>query len=417
LDGLTHTLLGFVNSRVLRMHLADPSDIRSATTHPNPYPFYARLAVEQPIYREDPAGAWVVASAEKVCSVLTSASCTTRPPGGEVPDTMIGSPVAEIYARLVRINNGDAHCPLKGNIVSAIDSVQLDDFARDTGRRAAALAAKIEPERDCGRLTKFIYALPVEAMGALVGVPADCIPEVGQWVGAFGATSAAAVTGIPAVTPELMAHGAEASHQLLTLFRKMADRVSSDDQHLLARMLHDAEAFGRPDRENVIANAIGLLAQGFAATSALTGGSLLAIAGLDEVREAVLRDRPLIRELVQEVLRCDPVTHSTPRFVTSDTVVAGQPMRNGDMIIVSLAAASRDPALNPDPNRFELLRKDRRYLEFGAGAHACAGTRIALLIVETAIEVLLDRKLPLTGLAEHVSYRPSAHIRMPSFAA
>src|SRR5262249_36595378 len=162
-----------------------------------------RLTVERPIYREDPAGAWVVASAEKVCAVLTSASCATRPLGREVPDTMIGSPVAEIYARLVRINHGDAHCPLKSHIVSASDSVQLDDFVRDTRRRAAALAAKIEPERDRERLAQFIYALPVEVLGALVGVPADCITEVGQWIGAFGAASAAAVTAVPAVTQEL----------------------------------------------------------------------------------------------------------------------------------------------------------------------------------------------------------------------
>jgi len=219
------------------------------------------------------------------------------------------------------------------------------------------------------------------------------------------------------VTQELMANGAEASRRLLALFHKMAYGVSSNDQHLMARMLRNAEALGRPDRESVIANAIGPIAQGFAATSALIGSSLLAMARLGEVREAVLRDRALIRELVQEVLRCDPVTHSLPRFVTAATVVAGEAMREGDMIIVSLTAASRDPALNPDPNRFELLRKDRRYLEFGAGAHACSGTRIAPPIAEAAIEVLLDRNLPLTGLVEHVSYRPSAHIRMPGFAA
>jgi cytochrome P450 len=330
---------------------------------------------------------------------------------------MIGSPVADIYARLVRINHGEAHCPLKSNTVSAIDAVQLDDFARDTRQHAAALAAKIEPERDRGRLTQFIYALPAEVLGALVGVPVDCISAVGQWIGAFVAASAAAVTGVPAVAPELMAQGAEASRRLLALFHKMASGVSPDDQHLLARMLRDAKAIGRPDRESVIANAIGLLAQGLAVTSALIGNSLLAMARLGEVSEAILRDRALVHEFVQEVLRCDPVTHSTPRFVTAGTVVAGQAMRKDEMIIVSLAAANQDPALNPDPQRFDLFRKDRRYLEFGAGAHACAGTRIALPIVETAIEVLLDRNLPLTKLVEHVSYRPSAHIRMPVFAA
>ena len=137
----------------------------------------------------------------------------------------------------------------------------------------------------------------------------------------------------------------------------------------------------------------------------------------DDAREAVTRDRRLLAELVQEVLRRDPVTQSTPRFVTEDTEIAGQSMRAGDMIIVSLAAANRDPAFNAEPNRFVLERKDRRYLEFGAGAHACAGVQIARLIAEIAIELLLERKIDLSGIGKQVSYRPSAHIRMPVFAS
>ena len=128
-----------------------------------------------------------------------------------------------------------------------------------------------------------------------------------------------------------------------------------------------------------------------------------------------MKDRRLVAELVQEVLRCDPVTQSTPRFVTEDTEVAGQSMRAGDMIIVSLAAANRDPAFNPEPNSFKLNRENRRSLEFGAGPHACAGVQIACLLAGMALGLLLERKVSLTGLTEHVSYRPSAHIRMPVF--
>jgi cytochrome P450 len=352
-----------------------------------------------------------------VRAVLTDPACASRPPDGIVPESMIGSATADLYGRLVRINNGEAHCPLKSNVVTAIDAIHLDDFACDTRRRAAALAEKLGPERDRERLTQFLYGLPEQVVSALVGVAADRASDVGQWIGAFAAAAAAAATGVPGVSAELMAQGAEGSRRLLALFHAMADNVTADDQHLLARMLRDAEALGRPDRAHTIANAIGLLAQGFAATSALSGGALLAMAQMDKVRAAVTNDRRLLGELVQEVLRCDPVTHSVPRFVTADVQVANREVRRGDVIVVSLAAASRDPALNPDPNRFDLRRSNRRYLEFGAGPHACAGTRIAPLIAEIAIETLLERKLPLEGLADHVSYRPSAHIRMPVFTS
>lgn len=399
------------------MSLTEPADIRAAAARPDPYPYYARLVVEQPVYREGSTGPWVVTSAANVRAVLTNEFCATRPPGAVVPDIMAGSPTAEIYTRIVRINHGKAHCPIKNNVVGALDAIQIADFAENRRRIAGELATRLEPESDRTRLTQFIYGLPVEVLTPLVGVPSDRVADVGRWVGGFGGASAAAVTGVPAPTPELMAQGAEASRQLLAFFHGLADDVKASDRHLLAQMLRDAEAAGSPDRETTIANAIGVLAQGFAATSALIGASLLALARNDDAREAVTRDRRLLAELVQEVLRCDPVTQSTPRFVTEDTEIAGQSMRAGDMIIVSLAAANRDPAFNAEPNRFVLERKDRRYLEFGAGAHACAGVQIARLIAEIAIELLLERKIDLSGIGKQVSYRPSAHIRMPVFAS
>lgn len=104
----------------------EPSDIRAAATHLDPYPYYARLAVERPIYREAPNGAWVAANAEFVTAVLASPACFSRPPGAVVPASMAGSPAGDLYSRLVRINNGKAHCPLKNNIVSAIDTLRLN---------------------------------------------------------------------------------------------------------------------------------------------------------------------------------------------------------------------------------------------------------------------------------------------------
>ena len=76
------------------MSLTEPADIRAATVHPDPYPFYARLVVERPIYREGPAGEgsaspWVVTSAANVRAVLTHEFCATRPLGAVVPDITI----------------------------------------------------------------------------------------------------------------------------------------------------------------------------------------------------------------------------------------------------------------------------------------------------------------------------------------
>jgi cytochrome P450 len=53
---------------------AEPAHVRAAPPHPNPYPYYGRLAREQPVFRDEVNGWWVVASAAAVNEVLP-ASC------------------------------------------------------------------------------------------------------------------------------------------------------------------------------------------------------------------------------------------------------------------------------------------------------------------------------------------------------
>src|SRR5437868_9164097 len=64
---------------------ADPDHVRAAPSHPDPYPYYGRLAREQPFFRDDAHGWWVAASAAAVTEVLTSDICFTRPVSEPIP--------------------------------------------------------------------------------------------------------------------------------------------------------------------------------------------------------------------------------------------------------------------------------------------------------------------------------------------
>ena len=132
--------------------------------------------------------------------------------------------------------------------------------------------------------------------------------------------------------------------------------------------------------------------QGYAATASLIGSTLLALARQPSLRRQVEENRALLRDVIQEVLRCDPVTNSTIRFMARDGVIAGQTVRQGEMIIVLIAAANRDPALNSDPDRFDAERPDRKYLELGAGPHACPADKFAPLIAMIAVDHLLSAR-------------------------
>ena len=393
----------------------EPTHVRAAATHADPYPFYARLVSGEPMYREGPAGPWVAVSAAAVNAVLTSPLCLTRPAVSPVPEPLIGTPVAEIFSRLARMNDGEIHCPLKSTVTAALEGLSqrrvtelADDLAKD-------LSATVKPEADGERLNRFVSALPGQIIMSLLGIPAAGFADVSRWMGDYGAAATAAVTGVPSLTPAILQAGAESSAKLLDLFRGMLGVLRDDDGSLFAVLSRQAARSGRLDADMVVANGIGLMAQGFAGTSALIGSTLVALARHPDALAAVRGDRTLLGQVIQEVLRFDPITHSTLRFVARDGVVAGQAMQADDMIIVTLAAASRDPALNPDPDRFDMFRDHRRYMEFGTGVHACPSDRLATTIAEAAVNRLLDRGTEVAGLGTRMTYRPSAHVRMPVF--
>ena len=259
-----------------------------------------------------------------------------------------------------------------------------------------------------------MFALPVQGIAQLLGIPRERHADVMGWLGDYGAAAAAAATGIPAPSAALFEKGHRAAQALLDL----GFGIARDDARrgpLLAALMREASRVGCKDEKDIVANAIGYMIQGFGAMAGLVGLVLLALARRPSLLAAVSSDRKLVRPLVQEVVRFDPTTNSTFRFMARDADIAGHRLRESDMIIVLLAAANRDPALNPDPDRFDIGRTDRKYLEFGAGADACPADKLAPLIVEIAVDHLLTRGVPLQALQGALSYAASGHIRTPLF--
>jgi cytochrome P450 len=132
------------------------------------------------------------------------------------------------------------------------------------------------------------------------------------------------------------------------------------------------------------------------------------------VRRAVLAERARLPALLAEVLRHDPPVQNTRRFVAEDAVVAGVAMKAGDAILVVVAAANRDPAVNPDPARSDITRATPRMFTFGTGPHACPGTALATTIAAAGVDALIA-SVSFDRLAEGVTYRPSANVRIPLF--
>jgi cytochrome P450 len=380
-----------------------PADPLAAVNHPDPYPYYAHLVAEAPLVRDEALGLWVASSAAAVTSALSDDElCRVRPPAEPVPRALVGSPAGEIFSRLVRMTDGRDRCPLKQAVSAALASAGGPAAARESRRWARVLAAEIDPEAHPGAISSFAFALPAYVVLSLLGVPADRLAGTVRWAGAFAQCLA------PAASPGQIEEGKVAAGRLLDLFRSQTDRG------LLATLSREVRRFGREDPDAVVANAVGFLFQAYEATAGLIGNTLLAFAAHREICEQARTTGGLVG-VVKEVQRYDPSVQNTRRFLAGPGIIAGQEMQKGDVLLVVLAAANRDPAANPHPDRFDPTRQDRRLFTFGAGPHACPGEALATTIAAAGVEQLLRSGVDPERLAATVTYRRSANIRIPLF--
>ena len=103
-------------------------------------------------------------------------------------------------------------------------------------------------------------------------------------------------------------------------------------------------------------------------------------------------DRSLLESAVEEVLRFAPVVAGTLRVATEEVEIDGVVFAEGTMVTPTMAAANRDPAVYPDPDRFDITRtQPQGHLSFGGGAHYCLGAALARLELVESFDAVVER--------------------------
>ena len=154
------------------------------------------------------------------------------------------------------------------------------------------------------------------------------------------------------------------------------------------------------------------------ADGVLTGGlettaSMLALGALVLLRdekafEAVRGDDQSVHRFVEELLRYLTVVQMAfPRFAKEDMEIGGVRITEGDIVLVSLSAADRDPKLGADMETFDAAREPTSHLAFSYGIHRCIGAELARMELRTAYPALVRRfpNMRLAVPAEELSFR------------
>jgi cytochrome P450 len=162
----------------------------------------------------------------------------------------------------------------------------------------------------------------------------------------------------------------------------------------LLSILMKGRVEGEPLPDTLVLNyAFGLILGGMDTTSGLTGNAFVQLDKQPQLRQRLIHQPETLGRATEEFLRHDTPAQTHGRTVTKDCVYKGQQLHSGDHVLLSYAAANRDPAVFKDPDRIDFDREANRHMAFGIGIHRCIGANHARVMFQVMVSEVL-RRLP-----------------------
>jgi len=297
-----------------------------------------------------------------------------------------GGPLLEWWRRMLTNQNGPEHLRLRALVSRAFTPRRVEaqrprvrELARGLVRDGLDRGGEIDLVDDV------FHVLPIVLMCEILGVDAEGHPDFARWSTDLGR----ALTQV--MTPETLRAGDEAATRLGAAVRELlAERRARPGDDLLSALVAAAEQEpGRFAEEDLVTLVINLLFGGHdTSRSMLSIGMALLLEHPSEL--ARLRAEPsLAASAGEEILRCEPPIAVLAREPIEDIELAGVVLPKGEMLLLSVLSANRDPRVFADPDRFDVARRSPRAFHFGWGPHVCLGAALARAEVQEAIPALV----------------------------
>ncbi|WP_033345891.1 cytochrome P450 [Catenuloplanes japonicus] len=189
--------------------------------------------------------------------------------------------------------------------------------------------------------------------------------------------------------------------------RGLAAQRRAEPREDVLSMFVAAQADGIVTEDEALANCVLLLFAGHETTANLIANGLVLLFQNPDVLAALRADPEQMPMAVEEMLRLDGPAGAIQRKVVEPVEVGGHLLPAGAHVFVSLAAANRDPAVFPDPDRFDVSRGRSRHMAFGTGTYYCLGASLARMEADECFRILLDRMPALRPAYDRPDFVPA----------
>ncbi|MFF3412313.1 cytochrome P450 [Streptomyces sp. NPDC002742] len=380
--------------------------IDPATLADDPYAVYTQLRRAGPVHRitgTDGLPAWLVTRYDDVRQALAdprlSLDKRNAAPGGY---RGMALPPA-LDANLLNMDPPD-HTRIRRLVSRAFTPRQIEQLREPIRRTADQLLDAIAAAERADLIASYAAPLPITVICDLLGVaPADRF-DFRSWTDALVAPDPAR----PFLAKEAV------GNMLSFLTQLIADKRTAPTDDLLSAMIAVRDEEDRLSEDELMSLAFLILFAGYENTVHLIGNAVLTLLRHPDQLAELRADPTRLSAVVEELARYDgPVPLAIRRFPTEDVTVSGVTIPAGETVLLSLAAAHRDPQRFTDPDRFSIDRDATGHLALGHGIHYCLGAPLARMETEIALSALLERfpEMALDVSPGELQWRPSMRSR------
>ena len=359
----------------------------------NPYPLYARLRAETPVYWDPYLHAWVVTRYADVITVLHDFSADRTPTPEQFAAMGLSElgPIAQVMMRQMLFMDAPAHTRLRGLASMAFTPARVEALRTHIREIVDDL---IEPLLVAGRMdviNDLAAPLPAIVTAEMLGVPTSDCDTLKAWSADF-----AEVLGNFQHNPDRTQRTLRCVEEMSAYFRDAISRMKTDPREGLINSFMTAEIDrDRLTEEEIIANCIVTMVGGQETTTNLIGNGILSLLRNPDQLQRLRDDLTLIPSAIEELLRYESPSQHTARIAPRDTEIGGKQIRKGQAVIAVMGAGNRDPERFPDPDRLDLGRTDNRHLAFGWASHFCFGAALARIEGQLVIGAIARRMINL----------------------
>ncbi len=374
-------------SRVDPHHLA-AGYLADDTVKRCPYDLLAELRETAPVVRAA-GGPWLVLDYEAGQSVLRNPVFSrSRAAADTLPSFIDPGPAADIWMSKMVSTDGERHRRLRSLVNKAFTPRAVGKWRAVAASHADEILRTTQGRRHMEAVSEYAYPLPERVICTLLGVPASDSALFEGWTAAI---QNRVVTGRGAESARTAAARAILDFAAY-LTRLVAAHQPDPDGDVLSQLAFAEEEGSRLSQQELVSVAMELIIGGHDTTANLIAVGIYELARRPDLFSSFARGEFSISGLVDELMRArSPVQLSLSRVATQTAEVAGHVIEAGDVVLVSLAAANRDPSAFLSPEAFDPSRPTSNHIGFGAGAHYCLGANLARLEAQVALTAVLEQ--------------------------